>query len=54
MKSFAYAYVIGISHIKEKFNVFNDKDLPKSRKIVFWIKKWLWISRWTMVQSGTI
>jgi hypothetical protein len=30
MKSFAYAYAIGTSHIKEKVNVFNDKDLARS------------------------
>jgi hypothetical protein len=53
MKSYVYAYAIGTSHIKEKVNVFNDKNLPKSRKI-FWIKKWLQISRWTVVLSGTI
>jgi hypothetical protein len=41
MKSFVYAYVIGTFHIKKKINVFNDKDLPRSRKIIFWILKWL-------------
>jgi hypothetical protein len=29
MKSFACAYVINISHIKEKVNVFNVKDLAR-------------------------
>jgi hypothetical protein len=30
MKSFMYAYVIGNSHIEEKVNVFNVKDLAIS------------------------
>ncbi len=34
MKSYAYAYAIGVSHIKKKVNVFNDKDLARSRKII--------------------
>jgi hypothetical protein len=33
MKNYVYAYAIGTSHIKEKVNVFSDKNLPKSRKI---------------------
>ncbi len=35
MKSFAYAYAIGTSLIKDKVNVFSDKNLPRSRKIIF-------------------
>jgi hypothetical protein len=38
MKSFAYACVIGISHTKEKVNVFNDKYLPKSINTSFELK----------------
>jgi hypothetical protein len=30
MKSYAYAYAIGTSHIKEKINVFNVKYLAQS------------------------
>ncbi len=30
MKFFAYAYAIGIFHIKEKINVLNVKDLTRS------------------------
>ncbi len=31
---FAYAYVIGNFHIKEKVNVFSDKYLARSKKII--------------------
>ncbi len=34
MKSFAYAYAIGTFHIKEKINLFCDKDLTRSRKLM--------------------
>ncbi len=37
MKSYACTYAIGTSCIKEKVNVFNDKDLARSRKIILWI-----------------
>jgi hypothetical protein len=30
MKFFVYAYAIGISHIKEKVNVFNVKDITRT------------------------
>jgi hypothetical protein len=35
MKSSMYAYAIGTSHIKEKVNVFNVKDLARCSKIIF-------------------
>jgi hypothetical protein len=38
MKSFAYAYAIGISHTKEKVNVFSVIDLTRSSKNNLWSK----------------
>ncbi len=32
-QKFAFAYAIGTSHINEKVNVFNVKDLARSSKI---------------------
>ncbi len=34
MKHYAHAYAIGVSHIKKKVNVFNDKNLVRSKKII--------------------
>jgi hypothetical protein len=47
MKSYAYAYVIGTSHTKEKVNVLSVKDLAWSSKINLSFNQWHPISRWT-------
>ncbi len=46
MKSSMSAYAIGTSHIEEKVNVLNVKDLARSNKINLWFKQWHPISKW--------
>jgi hypothetical protein len=47
MKIFVRAYAISTSHINEKVNVLNVKDLARSSKINLWSKQWHPISKWT-------